>query len=399
MIGRTIRAFIGLESVGGILLIAALILVLIVANSPLYPLYEHIINIPFQIKVGYIDLHKSLQLWMNEGLMVLFFMLLSLELKREALQGELSSVKEILLPLIASIGGVIVPIVIYFVIVGGNVNHAAGWAIPTSTDVALVLGLLSLLGKRIPRTLILFFLAIAIVDDIIAVVLIAVFYSQKIAFVPMLVAFFGVVTLFSINVLGVKKITPYILIGVIIWVAVIKSGIHATLAGVFVGFCVPLRNRQNPQHSPLKILEHNLHPWVTFLIAPLFVLLNAGVPFSFSEIAEFFHPITIAVALGLFVGKQVGIMLFVILAVKCRVSTLPSQVNWWQMYGISVLCGIGFTMSLFVASLAFTDNNLIIISRQGILFGSFLSTIIGMLVLYISRIKNYNDKDKDNSFL
>ncbi len=390
MIIKTMREFLRLESASGILLLGALAIVLLIANSPLYSYYEAFIDIPMQIRVGGLDLHKPIQLWMNEGLMALFFMLLALEIKREVIEGELSSFRQVILPLIAAAGGIIVPIAVYFITIRGNMENVAGWAIPTTTDVALVLGLLALLGKRIPTSLKIFFIALSIVDDIVAVILIAIFYSSNVSLYSLMIASIGVIVLVILNIKGVTRNAAYFVIGLVIWVAVIKSGVHATLAGIVVGFCVPLRNKKDPQHSPLRDLEHALHPWVAFLIAPLFIFMNAGVPFASDAKIGFLHPVPIAIALGLFLGKQLGIFLSVFIAIKCRITKLPEDVNWIQMYGIAVLSGVGFTMSLFIASLAFGQGKFEIASRQGILTGSFLSILLALPILYFAGRKMSN---------
>ena len=384
MVIKSIREFLHLESASGILLLGALVIVLVIANSPLYVYYNAFIHIPLQIRIGDLDLNKPIQLWMNEGLMALFFMLLALEMKREILAGELSTPARVALPFIAAAGGIVVPIIVYFMVVGANSRNAAGWAIPTTTDVALVLGLLALLGKRVPANLKLFFIALSIVDDIVAVVLIAVFYSHDISLISLLIALLGILLLIILNYKGVMRISVYFIVGLVIWVAVLKSGVHATLAGIAVGFLVPLRNKKNPDYSPLKYLEHLLNPGIAYLIVPLFVFMNAGVPFTSSGSVSVLHPIPMGIALGLFIGKQIGIFSATFLAVKLGFSKLPTDINWTQIYGIAVLSGIGFTMSLFIASLAFKMGAVGIASRQGILLGSFLSTLLGLPILYFA---------------
>ncbi len=379
---RPIREFLKVEAIGGILLILALILVLIIANTPLYVLYQHFIETPVQIRIGSLDLHKPLELWVNEGLMALFFMLLALEIKREILVGELSNFSRIILPIFAAIGGMVVPVAIFFAVVHGHSKAMIGWAIPTTTDIALVLGLLALLGKRIPVNLKLFLVALSIVDDIAAIVLIAIFYSDHIALIPLFIGFAGILLLAAMNWLGVTKISPYMLVGLVVWVAILKSGVHATLAGLAIGFCIPLNGKKEGSVSPLRHLEHLLHPWVAYLIMPVFVFMNAGVPFTSSTEINLLHPLPIGIALGLFLGKQIGIYSFAFFSVKCRFAKLPHGVNWWQVYGIATLSGIGFTMSLFIASLAFPNSPFELASRQGILVGSFLSGILGTIILY-----------------
>ena len=383
MLLRPIREFLRVEAIGGALLMLTLVAVLIIANTPLYSLYYKITHLPLQIRLGsFLDLNKSLELWVDEGLMALFFMLLALEIKREVLVGELSSFSRIILPIFAAIGGIVVPIAIFFAIVHGHGRAMIGWAIPTTTDIALALGILALLGKRIPVNLKLFLVALSIVDDIAAVVLIALFYSDHIALLPLFISFGGLAVLFIFNKMGIKKISPYMIVGVIIWVAVLKSGVHATLAGLAVGFFIPLNGKTEDSVSPLRHLEHLLHPWVSYLIMPIFVFMNAGVPLTSSTEANLLHPLPLGIAFGLFFGKQIGIYGFSLLAVKCRLAKLPHGVNWWQVYGIGVLAGIGFTMSLFIAGLAFSNGPLELVSRQGILLGSFLSGVLGTIVLY-----------------
>jgi NhaA family Na+:H+ antiporter len=384
MIIKSIRSFLRIEAASGILLIATLILVLIAANSPLFPLYQKILAIPVQIRIGALDIFKPLELWVNDGLMALFFMLLALEIKREILDGELSSASKLALPLFAAVGGIVAPIAIYFLVIGTHSLYRPGWAIPTTTDIALVLGLLSLLGKRIPMNLKLFLVALSIVDDIVAIVLIAVFYSNQIAFLPLAIGLVGIIIMAVMGYKRVGNISLYMVIGAIVWVAILKSGVHATLAGLAVGFCVPLTASHPEQESPLKSLEHTLHPWVAFLIMPIFVFMNAGIPFQTVEGLTLFSPMPIGIALGLFIGKQVGIFSFTFLAVKLGLARLPQGVNWWHVYGIAVMSGVGFTMSLFIASLAFGEGSLEIISRQGIIFGSFLAAAVGMLILFVA---------------
>lgn len=390
MIFRPIRNFLRIEAASGILLIGTLVLVLIIANTPLFSYYEQILRFPIQIRIGSLDLHKPLELWVNEGLMALFFMLLALEIKRELIEGELSSLSRISLPLFAAIGGIIVPIVIYFAFIGDHEAFRPGWAIPTTTDIALVLGFLAMLGDRIPINLKLFLVALSIVDDIAAIALIAIFYSDHIAYVPLAIGIVGIIVM---AIMGYKKmgsLTAYLCIGTIVWIAILKSGVHATLAGIAVGFCVPLASSTEGAPSPLKTLEHGLHPWVAFLIMPFFVFINAGIPFSTGDEYSLFSAMPMGIAFGLFLGKQIGIFGFAFLAVRLGVAKLPHNVNWWQIYGIAVLSGIGFTMSLFIATLAFGVGSLEIVCRQGIILGSFLSAVLGTSVLYFAGNKDKN---------
>jgi NhaA family Na+:H+ antiporter len=387
MIFRPIRNFLRIEAASGILLIATLLIVLILANTPLFPMYQHILAFPIQIRIGSLDLHKPLELWVNDGLMALFFMLLALEIKREILEGELSSLPRIILPLIAATGGIVVPIVIYFLIIGSHEAYRPGWAIPTTTDIALVLGFMALLGKRIPVNLKLFLVALSIVDDIVAIALIAIFYSDNIALLPLLLGLLGIAVL---AIMGLKRIGNkglYLFIGTLVWIAILKSGVHATLAGIAVGFCVPLTSRDPNEPSPLKTLEHGLHPWVAYFIMPFFVFINAGIPFHAVENISLFSAMPMGIALGLFLGKQIGVFCFTFIAVKLKLTKLPHGINWWQIYGIAVLSGIGFTMSLFISSMAFDISSLEIVCRQGIIVGSFLSALVGTAVLYFATNK------------
>lgn len=379
---KFIRDFLKLEAASGILLLGTLAIVLIIANTPLFPLYQKILTIPVHIRIGGLEVFKPLVLWVNDGLMAIFFMLLALEIKREVLEGELSSISKVTLPVAAALGGIIVPVLIYFLIIGDNTAYRPGWAITAATDIALVLGLLSLLGKRVPVNLKLFLVTLAIVDDIVAIVIIAVFYSSQIDLIPLVIAFGGLIILAFMCYKRVSNISGYMLIGLVIWVAVLKSGVHATLAGIAVGFCIPLISADIKTKSPLKALEHGLHPWVSFMIMPVFVFMNAGIPFQAVDGLNIVSPMPMGIALGLFLGKQIGVFSFTFIAVKLGLTSLPKGVNWLQIYGIAILAGIGFTMSLFVSSLAFDNPTLEIVSRQGILLGSFLSAVIGMLLLY-----------------
>ena len=384
MILRPIRNFLRIEAASGILLVGTLVLVLIIANTPLFAAYEHLLQFPIQIRIGALDLHKPLELWVNEGLMALFFMLLALEIKREIIEGELSSLSRISLPLFAAVGGIVVPIAIYFFFIGNNQAYRPGWAVPTTTDIALVLGFLAILGKRVPINLKLFLVALSIVDDIAAIALIAIFYSDNIALTPLAIGIAGIIVM---AIMGFKKmgsLTAYLCIGTIVWIAIVKSGVHATLAGIAVGFCVPLTSRTKDAPSPLKTLEHGLHPWVAFLIMPVFVFINAGIPFHSADNLTVFSAMPMGIAMGLFLGKQIGIFSFAFLAVRLGVAKLPHNVNWWHIYGIAVLSGIGFTMSLFIATLAFGVGSLEIVCRQGIILGSFLSALLGCCVLYFA---------------
>ncbi len=387
MVAQFMRNFLRTEAASGIILLVVLVLVLIIANTHFFPLYESIQQIPINLTIGSLDIHKPLILWVNDGLMAIFFMLLALEIKRELLIGELNEISKVVLPVLAATGGVLVPIGIFFMVIGKHSTLTPGWAIPTTTDIALVIGLIALLGKRIPLTLKIFLLTIAIVDDVVAVILIAVFYSNTIALLPLAIAGIGTLFLAFLSYRRVASLAVYMLIGIIIWVATLKSGVHATIAGIAIGLCIPLESRKDANFCPLKTLEHNLHPWVAFLIMPVFVFMNAGIPFAGGASDNGAQRLAWAIALGLFFGKQIGIFLFSWIAIKLRLAKLPDAINWGQIYGVSIISGVGFTMSIFISGLAFQASSLDVIARQGILLGSFISAVAGMGVLFLSSRK------------
>ncbi len=381
---KVIEEFIQKESASGILLIFATILALLLSNTFMSPLYESLLHIPVEIRVGSLRLDKSLYHWVNDGLMAIFFLLIGLEVKREILEGHLSSLRQIALPGIAAIGGMLVPALIYLMF---NQNHpvaANGWAIPTATDIAFALGILSLLGKRVPVSLKIFLMALAIIDDLGAIIIIAIFYTTDLSTLSIAIAMASLAVLIALNMLGVTKKAAYFIIGTVLWVSVLKSGVHATLAGVALAFTIPLNGKdENKQPiSPLKDIEHNLHFWVAFLILPLFAFVNAGVDFTEISLKQMSGPVPLGIMLGLFVGKQLGVFGFSWIAIKLKLAKLPEGSNWLQLYGVSVLTGIGFTMSLFIVSLAFEDDYIFqYTDKLAILVGSFMSGVIGYLVL------------------
>tara|TARA_R110000868_G_scaffold8205_3_gene42418 strand:+ start:7589 stop:8767 length:1179 start_codon:yes stop_codon:yes gene_type:complete len=383
---NAIKEFLKLEAAGGIILLFALVFILIIANTPLNAVYQHVLDTPFHIGLGPWSLNKPLLLWINDGLMAIFFLVLSLEIKREILAGELSSFAQVVLPCVAAVGGVVVPALIYVAINHADTTAMRGWAIPTATDVALALGLLAMLGKRIPPGLKIFLVVLAIFDDIVAIALIAMFYTSELSVVSLGIAGAGILLLILLNRMKVVRLTPYFIVGIIVWVAVLKSGVHATLAGVALGFCIPFKGKNEDGHSPLKHLEHKLHPWVAFAILPLFVLANAGVSFLNAE-TSILHPIPLGVAAGLFIGKQIGIFGFSWVVIKLGFANLPRNTSWLQLYGAAILAGIGFTMSLFISGLAFEGTAFEMTSREGILLGSFVSAVVGMLILYFAARK------------
>lgn len=379
-----LREFLKKESAGGILLLIAAILALISANSPLQDLYGELLNIPVAVRIGALDISKPLVLWINDGLMAVFFLLIGLELKKELIEGELSSPRNIVLPAVAALGGMLIPGVIYAFINWNDPIALNGWAIPTATDIAFALGILSLFGKRVPPALKIFLVSLAIMDDMGAIIVIAIFYTSELSFSSLVIASACMVILAFINNQNIRKLTPYIFTGVILWVAVLKSGVHATLAGVILAFFIPLKTASENETSPLVYLEHDLRNSVVFIIMPLFAFFNAGVSLQGVSFGTLIEPVPLGIILGLFIGKQVGVFLFSYIAVKLKIAALPRNTSWKQIYGIAFICGVGFTMSLFIGSLAFeqggTTANLMH-ARLGILFGSSLSVIFGYFYL------------------
>lgn len=373
--------FFQLEAASGLLLIAAAVLALIINNSPLSYLYSGLLDVPVAVQVGALNIAKPLLLWINDGLMALFFLLIGLEVKREVVDGHLSKPSQVVLPATAAVGGMVIPALLYWFINRDNPAAVAGWAIPTATDIAFALGVLALLGKRVPVSLKLFLMTLAIIDDLGAIIVIALFYSGTLSSVSLLLAAACLVVLIAMNRLGVVKLGPYMIVGLILWVCVLKSGVHATLAGVALALCIPLRTR-NAETSPLLSLEHALHPWVAYAILPLFAFANAGVSLAGMTVESFTHPVPMGIAVGLLLGKTVGVFGLTWLAVKLRLAALPEGAGWGQILGVAILCGIGFTMSLFVGSLAFApgSSEYAGMDRMGILTGSFFAAVIGYAV-------------------
>ncbi|TNF43310.1 MAG: Na+/H+ antiporter NhaA [Epsilonproteobacteria bacterium] len=382
------------ETAGGVLLIIAAVMAMIVANSPLSPYYNMLIDIPVRISVGDFEIAKPLLLWINDGLMALFFLAVGLELKREIIEGELSHPKKIILPLLGAIGGMAVPALIYIAFNHDDPIAMNGWAIPTATDIAFALGILMLLGKRVPVALKLFLASLAIFDDIGAIIIIALFYTSELSLTALTVSSVMILLLYIMNKRGATELTTYGILGLILWVSVLKSGVHATLAGVILAFFIPLKVKcksDSVVRSPLRQLEKDLDKSVTFLILPLFAFTNASVLLSDVTLDSLLHPIPLGIALGLFLGKQLGIFTFCYMGVKLGIAHLPKDINWKLLYGISLLAGVGFTMSLFIASLSFekTGVNLLFDERLGILVGSILSGVSGYLVLRSALKKNH----------
>lgn len=381
-----LKKFLQLEAAAGILLIAATIFALVVANSPLNHFYEMLISIPAGLHIGQLSIDKPILLWVNDGLMAAFFFLVGLELKREVLEGQLSNPSNVVLPILGAIGGMVVPALIYLYFNYHDEINRMGWAIPAATDIAFALGILALLGSRVPAALKMFLVTLAIIDDIGAIVIIAMFYTEQIATVPLVIAIACLTVLTILNRRHVTDIPAYMFVGGILWVSLLKSGVHATLAGVLLAFFIPMWSSEERDISPVKHLEHSLHSSVAFVILPIFAFANAGISFADVTWGSFAHPITLGIALGLLLGKPIGIFGICYLAVKLNWAKLPDRMTITQLFGISVLCGVGFTMSLFIGSLAFetTGSNILVDERLGILIASLSSAIIGFFIIKLS---------------
>ena len=382
-----IRDFFKMESAGGIILVIAAAIAMFVANSPLNEMYQGVLH-------SYV-LGMSLSHWINDGLMAVFFLLIGLEVKRELLEGALKSKETAIFPAIAAVGGMLAPALIYVLFNSSNPEALQGWAIPAATDIAFALGIMALLGNRVPVSLKVFLLALAIIDDLGVVVIIALFYSGDLSTLALTVGFIATGVLFMLNNKHVTKLSPYLIVGAILWFAVLKSGVHATLAGVVIGFAIPLKGNKG-EHSPLKHLEHALHPYVAFVILPIFAFANAGISLEGISISNLTGMLPLGIALGLLIGKPLGIFLFSWGAVKTGVAKLPEGVNFMNIFAVSVLCGIGFTMSIFISSLAFgpTNADFDTLARLGILMGSTTAAILGYFLLSISLPKTKHQEVK-----
>lgn len=376
-----ILAFFRLESFGGMLLMASAVLAMILANSPLEGFYQSILSIPVETKFGALEIAKPLLLWINDGLMAVFFFLVGLELKRELVEGELSDPSNIILPGIGAIGGMAFPALIYLFFNYDDPVASKGWAIPAATDIAFALGVLTLLGSSVPTSIKIFLTSLAIFDDVAAIVIIAVFYTESISMGSLAVVAACLPVLYLLNRYNVIEKSPYMFIGIIMWIAMLKSGVHATLAGVIVAMFIPMRCNKNPDFSPLASLEHDLHSVVAFFVLPVFAFANAGINLRGLDGAQLLHSAPVGIAIGLVVGKQLGIFSLCFLAVKSGLTSLPKGITFTRLYGTAALCGIGFTMSLFIGGLAFSDSATAFDERIGIVAGSLLSGIIGFLIL------------------
>ena len=390
---RALQDFLRLEAAGGLLLMGASVLAMIVANSPLADRYAEFLQLKMALTFDERGINKPLLLWVNDGMMAVFFLLVGLELKREMITGHLSSLSRASLPAFAALGGMLAPASIYAALNWNDATAMKGWAIPSATDIAFALGVLSLLGNRVPTALKAFLLSVAIFDDLGAIVIIAIFYTASLSVPALSVAVILIVGLFALNRAGVTRIAAYILLGIALWVAVLKSGVHATLAGVVLAMAIPLRgkrsdaaNEDEGAPTPAQQLEHALHPWVAFGVLPVFAFANAGVPLTGLSITDMSHPVPLGIVTGLFFGKQIGIILFSWLAVRLRLARLGEGVQWRQLYAVSLLCGIGFTMSFFIASLAFEQGGEAYfgLERLGILGGSLIAGIVGYFALRVA---------------
>lgn len=392
-----LKKFLRLESIGGLLLFVAALAGLILANTPLSSYYSALLDTPMAVEVGALSISKPLILWINDGLMAIFFFLIGLEVKREILEGELSSPRLVVLPGIAAFGAIAVPAAIFGWLNWSDPVAMAGWAVPCATDIAFALGVLSLFGRRIPSTLKIFLLTLAIFDDLAAIAIIAVFYAGDLSLLTLAIAtgIFGCAVI--ANLLGVKRISVYVLIGIALWIAVLKSGVHATLAGVLVAACIPLKDAAGS--SPLKQMESDLHAPVAYVILPMFAFANAGLSLVGVGLQDLTHPVTLGIILGLLVGNPIGIMLFTGLGVYLRITKLPEGVNWLQMTGVSFICGIGFTMSLFISGLAFehAGDAYYSLCKLGVLIGSAIAALIGVSVLFFGTRLNRSHAAGDST--
>jgi NhaA family Na+:H+ antiporter len=376
-----LREFLRLESSAGIILMAAAVLAIIADNSPLAPYYDLLLGTPVVLAIGDFTLAKPLILWINDGLMAVFFFLIGLELKRELKTGALSTRDQALLPLVAAVGGMAVPALIYVLINSPNPEALRAWAVTAATDIAFALGILALLGSRIPFALKVFLSALAIIGDLGVILVIAIFYTADLSLWSLALAAFAIAVLAVFNMRGITNLAPYLLVGLVLWTCVLKSGVHATLAGVVLAFFIPLHDPKRPEFSPLQDLEHKLHPWVAFMILPIFGFANAGVHLGDFSLDIMFSGIPLGIALGLFIGKQIGVFGFSWIAVKMGLVKLPSDVDMRMIYGVSLLTGVGFTMSLFIGGLAFDDPDKIAMVKVGVLTGSVLSGLSGYALL------------------
>ena len=385
-LSKPFKWFFQLEAASGLVLLIAAIIALVISNSSLSNLYFDTLNQYLFIGINNFGLKLSVHHWINDLLMAIFFFFVTLEIKREFIQGELSNLKKALLPIIGAVGGMVVPALVYIFINLGNSETLNGWAIPSATDIAFSLGILSLLGSRAPISLKVFLTALAIIDDLGAILIIAFFYSGDLSISYLSLILISYILLLTLNKFGVKKFIPYLIIGAFMWFFTYKSGIHATIAGVLLASTIPHRIKEK-DFSLLIKLEHAISPYVAFMIMPIFAFANAGVSLEGLSLSSLLEPVPLGILLGLFVGKQVGVMVLSFIAVKFGVAQMPDKSSWLSLYGVSILTGVGFTMSLFVGNLAFAENIQYIDGvKIGVLAGSLLSTVFGyFILLYASK--------------
>ena len=379
---QLIQRFLKLESAGGILLLFSAAVAMLLANSPLSSQYNDFLNLPVSLQIGSFSINKTLIHWINDGFMAVFFVLVGMEVKKELFEGALSSYQQAIFPAIAAVGGMIVPALVYWFIAKQDPSLANGWAIPMATDIAFALGIMALLSKQVPLPLKIFLLALAIIDDLGAIVVIALFFSHELSVQALIFSGISILTLVLLNRFRVSALCAYMVVGAILWASVLKSGVHATLAGVIIGFCIPLKGKKGER--PLHDFEHILAPWSSFVILPLFAFANAGVSFDGIDVSMISSPLLLAIACGLIIGKPVGVFGFSYIFVKLGLAKLPDEINFKQIFAVAVLCGIGFTMSMFLASLAFdadAGESVNTLSRLGILLGSTVSATLGYLFL------------------
>jgi Na+:H+ antiporter, NhaA family len=369
---------------GGIALGVAALAALLTANSPLGPQYDALLHATAEIRVGSLGLSKSLEHWINDGLMAVFFLLVGLEIKREVIEGSLAGVQKAALPVVAAIGGFVLPTAFYAALNWGDPEALRGWAVPAATDIAFAVGICALLGRAVPASLRMFLLALAIIDDLMAIIVIAIFYTDDLSALALLLGGIGVVALIALNLLGVRKLSLYVVVGAFTWVCVLKSGVHATLAGVAVGFAIPLARHEGEIEGLLDRTEHALKPWVSYAIVPVFAFANAGVPLVGISLSTLATPIPLGIIAGLFLGKQLGVFGAATAAIKLGIAKHPEGASNPQLYGIAILTGVGFTMSLFIGTLAFENEKLMAQVRLGVLAASIVSSLAAWLVLSIA---------------
>ncbi|CUU53393.1 putative sodium:proton antiporter [Actinobacillus pleuropneumoniae] len=383
---KQIQKFLKLEAASGILLLVSALLAMIFANTDLNQLYFSFLQTEVAIKFGAFSIDKPLLMWVNDGFMAVFFILVGMEVKRELFEGSLSSYQKAIFPAVAALGGMIIPALVYWFINQNSPEYQQGWAIPMATDIAFALGIVALLSKQVPPALKVFLLALAIIDDLGAIIVIALFFSHEMSMQALTIASIAIVILVAMNRYKVTGLINYAIIGTILWASVLKSGVHATLAGVIIGFCIPLRGKNG--EAPLHHLEHALAPWCSFAILPLFAFSNAGVSLEGMSLDKLASPLPLGVALGLIIGKPVGVFLFSYVTVLLGIAKVPEGINLKQIFAIAVLCGIGFTMSMFIAGLAFGEEDasesVLALARLGILMGTFVAAIIGYFLLKIT---------------